>query len=283
MTAIADMTCAALADAYRTGTLSPVEVVRIDTLARIERHAVFNAFRGRRAAHRAGGGNPSLEARWRSGRAAWAPSTACRPPSRTISGPRTSPTRRGSQDQRSRRKAEADSLGDRAAARAGHAVILGKTTMPEHGWIGACHSPLTGVTRNPWNKASTRPAAPPVAGRWRRCLGLGLLHPRHRWRGLPAHSGGIHRGVRHQAELRPGAGLPGAAVLTFCRIKGPITRTVADAAAMLSVIARPDHRARPGGVEYFGAGSDATAWMTACLRLAGRVVMPTRSCRDARS
>src|SRR4029077_16772905 len=30
------------------------------------------------------------------------------------------------------------------------AVILGKTTLPEFGWIGACHSPLTGITRNPW-------------------------------------------------------------------------------------------------------------------------------------
>ena len=29
------------------------------------------------------------------------------------------------------------------------AVILGKTCMPEHGWIGVCHSPLTGITRNP--------------------------------------------------------------------------------------------------------------------------------------
>jgi aspartyl-tRNA(Asn)/glutamyl-tRNA(Gln) amidotransferase subunit A len=43
MTAIADLDCAALTDAYRRGTLSPVEVVR-DVLTRIERHAGFNAF-----------------------------------------------------------------------------------------------------------------------------------------------------------------------------------------------------------------------------------------------
>ena len=31
------------------------------------------------------------------------------------------------------------------------AVIIGKTTMPEMGWKGTGISPLTGVTRNPWN------------------------------------------------------------------------------------------------------------------------------------
>ena len=31
------------------------------------------------------------------------------------------------------------------------AVFVGKTTLPEYGWIGVCHSPLTGITRNPWN------------------------------------------------------------------------------------------------------------------------------------
>src|SRR5580704_19167019 len=31
------------------------------------------------------------------------------------------------------------------------AVILGKTTTPEFGWIAVGDSPLTGITRNPWN------------------------------------------------------------------------------------------------------------------------------------
>ena len=30
-------------------------------------------------------------------------------------------------------------------------MIIGKTTMPEFGWKGTGSSPLTGVTRNPWN------------------------------------------------------------------------------------------------------------------------------------
>jgi len=43
MTAIADMTSAALTDAYRRGELSPVDVVR-DTFERIDKNAAFNAF-----------------------------------------------------------------------------------------------------------------------------------------------------------------------------------------------------------------------------------------------
>src|SRR5215218_140298 len=35
------------------------------------------------------------------------------------------------------------------------AVLLGKTTTPEYGWKGVTDSPLTGVTRNPWDPART--------------------------------------------------------------------------------------------------------------------------------
>ena len=31
------------------------------------------------------------------------------------------------------------------------AIIIGKTTMPEFGWKAVTDSPLTGVTRNPWD------------------------------------------------------------------------------------------------------------------------------------
>src|SRR5688500_20338358 len=39
------------------------------------------------------------------------------------------------------------------------AVLLGKTPTPEFGWKGVTDSPLTGITRNPWNKA-TAPGGP---------------------------------------------------------------------------------------------------------------------------
>src|SRR6516164_7871000 len=35
------------------------------------------------------------------------------------------------------------------------AVFFGKTTTPEFGWKGVTDSPLTGVTRNPWDLERT--------------------------------------------------------------------------------------------------------------------------------
>ena len=35
------------------------------------------------------------------------------------------------------------------------AVLLGKTTTCELGWKGVTDSPLTGITRNPWNESRT--------------------------------------------------------------------------------------------------------------------------------
>ena len=39
--------------------------------------------------------------------------------------------------------------------RAAGAVITGKTNTPEFGWKGVTDSPLTGITRNPWNTGTT--------------------------------------------------------------------------------------------------------------------------------
>ena len=42
-----------------------------------------------------------------------------------------------------------------ARLRAQGAVFFGKTTTPEFGWKGVTDSPLSGVTRNPWNLERT--------------------------------------------------------------------------------------------------------------------------------
>src|SRR5262245_11837398 len=42
-----------------------------------------------------------------------------------------------------------------ARLREAGAVLLGKTCTPEYGWKGVTDSPLTGVTRNPWNLERT--------------------------------------------------------------------------------------------------------------------------------
>ena len=164
---IAGLTCAELTALYRRGEVSPVEAAR-DCLARIAANARFNAFMPIDP-------EPVLEAaavseaRWRQGR-----------PLGPVDGvPATIkdniwlkgyPTRRGSKTgDAAPAAADAPAV---ARLREQGAILLGKTCMPEHGWIGVCHSPLTGITRNPWNP-STRPAARPAAGRWRRCWGSG--------------------------------------------------------------------------------------------------------------
>ena len=42
-----------------------------------------------------------------------------------------------------------------ARLREAGAVLLGKTTTPEYGWKGVTDSPLTGITRNPWDLGKT--------------------------------------------------------------------------------------------------------------------------------
>jgi aspartyl-tRNA(Asn)/glutamyl-tRNA(Gln) amidotransferase subunit A len=125
------------------------------------------------------------------------------------------------------------------------AVILGKTCMPEHGWIGVCHSPLTGITHNPWNPGHT-PGGSTGGGAVAALLGLGVLHLGTDGAGslrIPAAFTGVF-------GFKPSYGLVPAyppSALNVLAHQGPITRGVADAAAMLSVIAQPDAR-------------DMTAW-----------------------
>ena len=247
MSAIADLTCAELALGYRRGELSPVEVAR-DVLARIERHAAFNAFlpiepEAVLAAASAIGSALAGGAR-RSAR-----STACRPRSRTISGPRACPPGAAPKPAMQRRR-RADSPAV-ARLREQGAVILGKTSMPEHGWIGVCHSPLTGITRNPWNPEHT-PGGSTGGGAVAALLGLGVLHLGTDGAGslrIPAAFTGVF-GMKPSFGRVP---IYPALLLNVLSHQGPITRTVADAALMLSVIAQPG-RARHGGLEYAGAG-----------------------------
>ena len=55
------------------------------------------------------------------------------------------------------------------------AVLLGKTAMPEYGWKATSDSPLTGLTRNPWDTRMTTggSSAGAVAAS---VLGMGALH-----------------------------------------------------------------------------------------------------------
>jgi aspartyl-tRNA(Asn)/glutamyl-tRNA(Gln) amidotransferase subunit A len=127
------------------------------------------------------------------------------------------------------------------------AVILGKTTLPEFGWIGACHSPLTGITRNPW-KLDRTPGGSSGGAACAALLNLGHLHIGTDGAGsirIPSAFTGVF-GIKPSFGRVPA--YPASPFSILAHI-GPLTRSVADAALMLSVIGGPDER-------------DMTAWNT---------------------
>ena len=91
------------------------------------------------------------------------------------------------------------------------AVFIGKTTTPEFGWKGTNDSPLTGVTRNPWNleQDAGRLERRGRGGTRRRLL---PARDRHRRRRLDPHPGKLLRRLRPEADLRPRRRLAGKPV-----------------------------------------------------------------------
>lgn len=120
------------------------------------------------------------------------------------------------------------------------AVILGKTTTPEFGWKGVTDSPLTGVTRNPWNPAMT-PGGSSGGAAVAAATGMGALHIGTDGGGsirIPASFSGI---VGFKATFGRVPAFPLSPFGSLANV-GPMARTVADAALMFSVISRPDPR-----------------------------------------
>lgn len=124
--------------------------------------------------------------------------------------------------------------------RAAGAVILGKTTTTEYGWKSPGDCPLHGITRNPWNPAHTTGGSSSGAGA-AGAAGFGPLH-------LGTDAGGS---VRIPAAwcglvgLKPSYGrIPQWPASAFASVScaGPMTRSVRDAALMLSAMARYDLR-----------------------------------------
>ncbi len=119
-------------------------------------------------------------------------------------------------------------------------VFLGATTTPEFGWKGVTDSPLTGITRNPWDLSKTPggssggSAAAVAAGYAPLSLGTdggGSIR-------IPAGFSGIY-------GLKPSFGrVPAYPLSPFGTVAhvGPMTRTVKDAALMMNEIAKPDAR-----------------------------------------
>ena len=118
------------------------------------------------------------------------------------------------------------------------AVCVGKTTSPEFGWKALGDSPLTGVTRNPWNPAFTTGGSSAGAGA-AAAAALGPLHQGSDGAGsirIPSAFCGIV-GVKPTYGRVP---IWPVSNNDYTTHTGPMTRTVADAALMLGVTAGPD-------------------------------------------
>ena len=118
------------------------------------------------------------------------------------------------------------------------AVCLGKTNVPEFAFSSVGHNPLFETTTNPWNPAltpggsSAGSAAAVAAGECSLAFGTDRAGSIR----IPAAHCGIF-GFKPSRGVVPSAGSD-----DFMTATGPLARTVADAALMLSVIAGYDDR-----------------------------------------
>jgi aspartyl-tRNA(Asn)/glutamyl-tRNA(Gln) amidotransferase subunit A len=269
------MSATDLLAAYRTKTLSPVEATRaaLDRIAALDsRVNAFCLVDEERALASA----RESEGRWHRGE-----------PSGLVDGVPTTikdlllskgwPTLRGSRTVK-RDQAWDEDAPSVARLREHGAVFLGKTTTPELGWKGVTDNPLTGITRNPWDPDKTSGGSSGGAA-VAAALGMGALHLGTDGGGsirIPAAFSGIF-GLKQTFGLVPA--YPLSPFGTVAHV-GPMTRSAADAALMLTVLAAPDARdwyaLPPDGRDYrvgldLGIKGKRIAWSP---RLGNAVVDP---------
>ena len=134
---------------------------------------------------------------------------------------------------------EQDSVSWHRLKQAG-AILIGKTTTPEYGMLGVTESHLTGTTSTPWDPSRTSggssggAAAAAAAGVAPLALGSdggGSIR-------VPAACCGV-------VGVKPSSGrIPIRGNTEPDHTEGPLTRTVADAALMLSILVGPHHEDR---------------------------------------
>src|SRR6266403_6058939 len=124
-----------------------------------------------------------------------------------------------------------------ARLREAGSVIFSKTTMPDYGMLSSGLSSFHPLTRNPWD-LSKNPGGSSAGAGAAGAAGYGPLH-------LGTDIGGS---VRLPAcwcglvALKPSLGRVPIDPPYVGRVAGPMTRTVDDAALMMSVLSRPDRR-----------------------------------------
>ncbi|PJK29662.1 amidase [Minwuia thermotolerans] len=219
---------------YERGDFSPVEVTeavfrRIDAV-----DGTLNAFRvldrdGAMAGARAS------ERRWREG-APLSPVDGVPTTIKDLFDMRGLSTLRGSRT--SDTTPAAEDAPTPARLRAAGAVLLGKTNTPEYGWKGVTDSPLTGVTRNPWN-TDTTPGGSSGGASAACAAGMGALHLGTDGGGsirIPAAFAGV---FGHKPSFGRVPYYPASPMGTLAH-SGPLTRTVADSLLMLNVMMGED-------------------------------------------
>jgi len=222
---------------YRARTFSPVEVTKalLERIAKLDKNV--NAFCLIDAETSMAQARQS-EARWMK-RESLSPLDGVPVAIKDLLLTRGWPTLRGSRaiDPKQHWNDDAPAV---ARLREAGAVLLGKTTTPEYGWKGVTDSPLTGVTRNPWDLqktpgGSSGGSAAALAARLAPLAigtdGGGSIR-------IPASFSGVF-------GLKPTYGrVPAWPLSPFGTLAhiGPMSRDVEGAAMLLDVIARADAR-----------------------------------------
>ncbi len=135
--------------------------------------------------------------------------------------------------------------------RAAGAIVTGKTNVPEFGYSGAGHNPVFETSRNPWD-LERNPGGSSAGAGAAVAAGMGPFAIGSDGGGsvrIPASFSGLVgiKASMGRVPLWPGTKdetLPGVSSWESLECIGPLSRTVADSALMLSVISGPDMRDR---------------------------------------
>ena len=254
-TDLADCTALELLDLYRTRQASPLEATRA-ALARIERwNPILRAF-SHVAAEEALESARGSEERWGRGEPCGALDGV--PVSiKDLILTRGMPTLRGSRTIDPNQAWDVDAPAAARLREAG-AVFLGKTTTPEFGCKGETNSPLTGISRNPWNPQKT-PGGSSGGTAAAVAAGMGPVSVGTDGAGsvrIPAAFCG-------NVGFKPSFGrVPAYPLSYFGTVShlGPHTSSVRDSALVMNVLSRPDARdwtsLPPDGRDYLAGLED---------------------------
>ena len=236
MSALHGLSATELLVAYGDGSLSPVEVTRavLDRIAAWEPHLHATYALDADAAFAAA---QASEQRWRGGKTADAVGALDGVPAMIKENIATAGTPMPLGCAATKLVPASRDAPPAARLREAGAVILGKTTMPDYGMLSSGLSSFHDLTRNPWD-LSKGPGGSSAGAGAAAAAGYGPLQIGTDIGGsvrLPAAWCGVF-------ALKPSLGRIPIDPPYAGRTAGPMTRSVADAALMMEVLARPDER-----------------------------------------